>query len=101
MKIRQELVAFCKENPDSAEVKSPALTGLREFAEKNAANVKQMSEYVQAKKLEMGDDSDDAESDGRSFVSYGESEDYNSDEESKNEEGLPDLMDLDDDDNDK
>ena len=37
-----------------------------------------MSEYVQQKKAEMGSDS---EEDDRSFVSYGESEEYNSDEE--------------------
>ena len=58
-----------------------------------------MSEYVQAKKQEMGDSSD--ESDGRSFVSYGESEDYNSDDEDSKMEDMPNLMDLDDDDNDK
>ena len=56
-----------------------------------------MSEYVQQKKAEMGSDS---EEDDRSFVSYGESEEYNSDEEKEINQDMADLMDIDDD-NDK
>ena len=76
--VRDQLT-FCAKNDFDLYSGSDELNNLREFNKKNQGNVDQMSEYMQAKKKEMGDDSD---SDGfESVVSDGQCESYHSGED--------------------